>query len=511
VPSNFAPVVLGVAPVTLAQLSAIVRGAPLHFDEQVPARLQGSVALLERLLANGNPVYGVTTGFGASVDTEVEPARRVDLARNLVQFHGCGTGQLFDEVETRAILVARICSLLRGYSAVRPDVLHTLQRLLNTGVLPAIPCQGSVGASGDLTPLSYVAAVVMGEREVWLRGRVVPTAQAFAEVGLRAVPLWPKESLALMNGTSVMTGLAALATERALRACRWAARLTAVACEAVDGQPSHFEPRLFELKPHPGSAAFAAWVFGDLGAPSPKPEPLQDRYSLRCAPHVVGVALDEIRWHRPMLETELGSVNDNPILDPESGRALHGGHFYGGHICQWMDTLKACLANLADLLDRQLVLLCDPASNRGLPANLVGAEQRSAHHGFKAVQITASALVAEACKLAMPASVFSRSTENHNQDKVSLGTIAARDCLRMLDMCEQVLAIHTLATAQALGLRGAARGPGVRALVTSLRAHVAPHTGDRRMDRDIERVLALARTGELEIGDAPPVGEFGAA
>jgi histidine ammonia-lyase len=350
----------------------------------------------------------------------------------------------------------------------------------------------------------------MGEREVWLRGDLVATPEAFAECGMRPVVLQPKESLSLMNGTSVMTGLAALATERAWRACRWAARLTALCSEAVAGQPAHFEPRLFELKPHPGQAAFAAWVWSDLGASVTPSAPLQDRYSLRCAPHVVGVALDEIALHRAMLETELGSVNDNPILDPESGRALHGGHFYGGHVCQWMDTLKACLANIADLVDRQLVLLCDPVTNRGLPANLVAAEPRAAHHGFKAMQITASALVAEACKLAMPASVFSRSTENYNQDKVSLGTIAARDCQRMLDLCEHVLAIHTLAAVQAVELRAETLGPGAEALQRSVRAHVSAHRGDRRMDHDIARVVSLAREGTLAVGDVPPLGTLGA-
>lgn len=257
-PPDPAPVVVGAAPLTLPELSAIVRGAELRFDASVAGRLEQSVALLERLLAEGTEVYGVTTGFGSSVDTLVAGDHRRQLAHNLVRFHGCGTGRWFDERETRAILVARIASLVRGYSAVRFEVVEALAELLNRGVLPAIPSEGSVGASGDLTPLSYVAAVLLGEREVWVRGDVVSTREAFAAVGLEPVVLRPKESLALMNGTSVMTGLAALATERAWTACRWAARLTALACEALQGQPAHFEPRLFELKPHPGQAAFAA-------------------------------------------------------------------------------------------------------------------------------------------------------------------------------------------------------------------------------------------------------------
>jgi histidine ammonia-lyase len=182
---------------------------------------------------------------------------------------------------------------------------------------------------------------------------------------------------------------------------------------------------------------------------------------------------------------------------------LHGGHFYGGHICQLMDTMKACIANVADLLDRQLLLLCDPSSNRGLPANLVAADPAAPHHGFKAMQIGTSALVAEACKAAMPASVFSRSTENHNQDKVSLGTIAARDCLRVVELAERVAAVHALALAQAVDLRGESRGPGSERLWNVIRSEVPKNDGDRRMDKDIESVLRLYRQGALVAPELP--------
>jgi len=245
-----------------------------------------------------------------------------------------------------------------------------------------------------------------------------------------------------------MTGIACLAYRRAHRLARLASALSAVASDVLRGNPSHFDERIFALKPHPGQMACARWIREDLeyrgasspgpsspvGASSPAKPRIQDRYSIRCAPHVIGVLLDALAAFRPLIETEVNSVNDNPIVDAERDEILHGGNFYGGHVAFAMDGLKTAVANVADLLDRQMAQLCNPMTSNGLPADLVartGAE-RVAHHGFKAMQISASALTAEALKLTMPASVFSRSTESHNQDKVSMGSIAARDCQRVL-------------------------------------------------------------------------------
>mgnify|MGYP000075323383 CR=1 FL=1 len=216
----------------------------------------------------------------------------------------------------------------------------------------------------------------------------------------------------------------------------------------IDGQDIKFkQTRIFAAKPHPGQAAYARWVAEDLGSIGDHEGRIQDRYSIRCAPHVVGVLLDALPWMIAWTQTELNGANDNPLIDPDSGEALHGGNFYGGHACFVADALKNAVANLADLHDRQLALLCSSHTNNGLPENLVGRQgpDRAAHHGFKAMQISASALTAEALKLTMPASVFSRSTECHNQDKVSMGTIAARDAVRIVELTEQVLAIVLLA------------------------------------------------------------------
>jgi histidine ammonia-lyase len=363
-----------------------------------------------------------------------------------------------------------------------------------------------VGASGDLTPLSYVASVLIGQREILLDDGRVTTAELVSE-RFGPFQLFPKESLALMNGTSAMTGVACLAYQRAKRLARFAAALSAVASDVMLGQPTHFDDRLFALKPHPGQRACAAWIRGDLGpGRSVSPARLQDRYSIRCAPHVIGVLLDNLPHLKLTIETELNSSNDNPLIDLDTGEVLHGGNFYGGHICQAMDTLKACVANLADLLDRQLALLCSEGTSGGLPDNLV-LGGRPGQHGFKAMQISASALCAEAQKLTMPASVFSRSTENHNQDKVSMGTIAARDCQRVLDLVETVAAIHTLALCQAVDLRGRERSClRAQALHGTVRHFVPVNDADRRMDLDIALVLDAYRSERLPLGEAdfPP-------
>jgi histidine ammonia-lyase len=364
-----------------------------------------------------------------------------------------------------------------------------------------------VGASGDLTPLSYIAAVLIGEREVVVDGQVSPTGAALAKAGLKPIELRPKESLALMNGTSVMTGLACLAYDRARRLARWAASLTAMASDVTRGNRAHFDERLFLAKPHAGQLACAKWIAADIEYTRGTQHSgrLQDRYSIRCAPHVIGVLLDALPFIAGLLETEINSSNDNPLLDPDTGDVLHGGNFYGGHPCMAMDLLKTAVANVADLVDRQMALICNPHYNNGLPADLVArtGDDNVSHHGFKAMQITASALAAEALKLTMPASVFSRSTESHNQDKVSMGTIASRDALRVIELTETVLAVVQLALCQGVDLRGS-KGCHLRSreIHAFIRKTIPMIDDDRRQDVDVQKVLELYRFGKLPIGDA---------
>lgn len=496
-------------PVTLNEVLGFAHGslrAQLSDEAVYRARLEKSRSVLEALEANGTAIYGVTTGVGASSTVEIPSEIRSELPANLVRFHGCGTGAPLANDEAGAVVALRLIALARGYSGVRPELLDVLCTLLNARAFPIIPEEGSVGASGDLTPLSYLAALVMGEREALYSGRVTPAAEVLEAVGLEPFPLALKESLSLMNGTAVMTAIACLAWERALRLARLAAAVTAACVEVTHGKRGHFDPRIFLLKPHPGQIQAAAWIRDDLEW-SARPDiethaRLQDPYSIRCAPHVIGVLLETLASTRRTLETEIHGVDDNPLVDPESAEVLHGGNFYGGHVCHAMDSLKTCVASLADLLDRQLVLLCRPETSDGLPANLV-ASGRVTEHGFKAQQITASALTAEAQKLTMPAAAFSRSTESHNQDKVSMGTIAARDCRRVVELGETVASIGLLAVCQALDLReGGHQLRPLLALRDFVRKSVPRLEGDRRQDRDIARVLTLLRGDNLPLGPA---------
>jgi len=420
-------------------------------------RIDAGVKFLEKILKEEGHIYGVTTGYGDSVTFEVPTELIEELPMHLTRFHGCGLGDFFTPEQSRAILATRLTSLTRGYSGVSWNLLDLLVELLNRNILPVIPQEGSVGASGDLTPLSYIAGTLIGERDTYYKGEVVLAAKAFEEEGLSPIKLRPKEGLAIMNGTAVMTALACTAFKRSEYATKLMARITALSSLALKGNSNHFDDILFSVKPHPGQNRIAKWIQGDLNHHEhPRnSHRLQDRYSIRCAPHVIGVLADSLPWLRSMIENELNSANDNPIIDGIGEHILHGGHFYGGHIAMAMDSMKNCVANLADLADRQIATLVDIKMNNGLPPNLTASkgERRHINHGFKAIQIGCSAWTAEALKQTMPASVFSRSTECHNQDKVSMGTIAARDCLRILQLTEQVLAATLLAAVQGIRIR----------------------------------------------------------
>jgi len=454
------PLQIGAARLRIEDVVEVARGdrrVDVSTEPAYRARVEASVRFLNEMLDKGADVYGVNTGYGDNCTVSI-PAQLVkDLPVHLTRYHGCGLGAMLDREQTLAVLVARLNSLGQGYSAVRVELLQGLADLINHRILPRIPAEGSVGASGDLTPLSYIGAALIGEREVTYGDQVMAASEALAQAGLAPLTLAPKEGLAIMNGTAVMTGLACLAFDRAEYLSRLCCRLTALAGACIQSNRDHFHPRLFELKPHEGQAQAAAWIYADLGGAPQSEDPirLQDRYSIRCAPHIIGVVRDALTWIRRDLENELNSANDNPLFDGEQRLLLHGGHFYGGHVAFAMDGLKTAVANLADLMDRQLALLVDVRYNHGLPQNLSGAcgPRAAINHGLKAVQIGSSAWAAEALKLTMPASVFSRSTECHNQDKVSMGTIAARDCLRVLELTEQVAASLLLAVSQGLELR----------------------------------------------------------
>ena len=468
--------------------------------------MKASAEVVRREHEGGTEIYGVTTSVGASVDTRIAAEEAGRFSMNVVRMHGVGSGDLLGEVETAAVLVTRLASLAAGASGVRPEIADRLCALVERNVLPCVPERGSVGASGDLTPLSYVAAVIAGEREVRYAGEEVAAAEALAAQGLEPIELGPKEGLALMNGTAVSTALAILAWSRASRLVRIASRLTAAASLSIGGQPGHFDHRIHAAKPHPGQVRVAARIESDLaGCRSARPPlRLQDRYSIRCAPHVLGVLADALSLTRGMLETELNGVSDNPLIIDDD--ILHGGNFYGGHVAFVCDSLKNAVANVACLLDRQILLLCHPDENGGLPRDLVGVNSASAagQNGFKAMSIAASALAAEALKTSVPASAFSRSTELHNQDKVPMATLAARDLTSVVELTEQVAAIALLATSQALDLSGARLGPRLSAHHRAVRDAVPRLGEDRRMDLDQQAALALLRSSALDMMDGEP-------
>lgn len=473
------------------------------------AGIQKGADFLNRYLRRHGHAYGVTTGYGDSCNVKV-PRELIDvLPLHLTRFHGCGLGRCFNEEQTRAILAVRLASLKRGYSGVRPLLLEKIIELLNHNILPRIPEEGSVGASGDLTPLSYLAAVLIGEREVLFQGKFVPAKTALKKCKLSPLKLKPKEGLAIMNGTAVMTALACFAWKKAEYLTRLSSRCTALLVEVVQGNKNHFRKELFALKPFRGQAECALWIYRDIGDHKTKPvHQLQDRYSLRCAPHVIGVLRDALPWMKEQIEIEINSTNDNPVIDPIHEEILHGGHFYGGHIAFVMDSMKNAVANLADLQDRQMALMMDAHSNNGLPANLSGSKGKQAaiNHGFKAVQIAASAWAAEALKLTMPASVFSRSTECHNQDKVSMGTISARDCLRVIELTQQVCAATILACVQGIELRkqrGDLRDsqltPAVRKFCSEVRKFSSFVNEDRPLESDLRKMSELINQGHWDL------------
>lgn len=483
----------------------------LSNDTKFVQTIRNGRAALDRLKNLQEVVYGVTTGVGDSCTTTVSKENADQFALNLLRFHGCGLGQYLDIATCRAVLLVRLVSFKSGFSAVRYELLEFLTKMLQLGIVPRIPAEGSVGASGDLTPLSYIAAAIVGERDVYHNGQVSQSSAVFKKVGMSPLPLQAKEALAIMNGTSVMTAIACMAFQRAQRVVHLGATLCAMLVEALQINKGHFDLRIFAQKPHPGQYRIARQISEQIQYNEnyrlKDGQRIQATYAIRCAPHILGVLEDSLDWMRRFIETEINSVNDNPLIDPEIGDVLHGGNFYGGHIAFAMDSMKNAVANLADLFDRQMALLVNERKNNGLPPNLTGAHAslRSIHHGFKAVHIATSAFSAEAQKGAMPASVFSRSTESNNQDKVSLGTISARDCIRVLELTEQNLAALALATVQAIDLRQTSNEldlaqlhPKLVTFYHRIRKYSAFVEEDRALEHDLRKVIDALVAGELD-------------
>lgn len=503
-------------------------------QENEPVRLCGESGFLETLrksreflmnyIAKGFPTYGVTTGFGDSCANQISPEKAAALQRSLVAYHGIGVGGAFSREEGRAIVLCRLNSNVKGgHSAIRLELAERMQELLNKDVIPVIPQLGSVGASGDLTPLSYLAAVIMGERDVYYKGKVVPAAEAFAAEGIEPLPLAAKEGLALMNGTSVMTAVASLAWQKARRLADISDFLTAVTSEIVRGKEVPFRAKVSAIKNHPGQSESAAYIFsivkdskrvykyeefleamGSLDGKNyeKRGQKIQDRYSIRCAPQINGVFRDTLHVARGWIEQELNSANDNPLVDIESGSLFNTGNFYGGHICAACDYLRIALANVSDLSDKQAEVIIDGKFN-GLTENLIpytadDDAQAGLRFAFKAAQITISAIRAEIQHYCGAMSIHSSPTEALNQDKVSMGTISARKLSEQIDLAYLQLAVHLLAACQAVDLVGAEEfSPKTRQVHGEVRALSAFVTDDRPLDKDAAAVAGWLKTTEL--------------
>ncbi|MEU7649832.1 aromatic amino acid ammonia-lyase [Streptomyces huasconensis] len=510
-----------------AVAAAARRGGPDTRVTLTPAavkQMHASVDLKETLLAQEVPIYAVTTGFGDSCVRQIAPDKAHELQRNLVLYHLNGVGPTAVPAVTRATMLIRANALAKGVSAIRPQAVHTLLACLSRDILPLIPERGSVGASGDLVPLCYLAAALIGEGRVLHRGTERPALAALRDEGIEPLRLAPKEGIALINGTSFAAAYAILAAADARELAFVAELATAMTLEALHGNASALHPFVHDNKPHRGQVHSArairtllagsrlATSFDDILVRREKlagrgylqlNERIQDKYSVRCAPQIIGIVRDTLDWTESWLGTEINSATDNPLFDVDEAGLHLGGNFYAGHVGQSMDSLKTAVAGLANLLDRQLALVVDEKFNEGLPPNLVAPRspddpEAGLHHGFKGMQIAASAVTAEALKQTGPVSVFSRSTEAHNQDIVSMGTISARDARTVNGLVREVAAIHLLALAQALDLRGVEKAsPAVRAVYELIREHSAFVAHDRRLDHDIKAVIGLIETGAL--------------
>ncbi|MEN6432188.1 MAG: aromatic amino acid ammonia-lyase [Smithella sp.] len=504
-------VVINDGNVSFNDIVAVARyGVPVRIsnDSKFVRKMEKTQKFLMESMRKGIPVYGVTTGYGKSCGKRMPLDIAMKNGINIFTFHGCGTGEPIGIEETRAAMLCRIICLARGYSGVSIALLQQLADFLNNGITPIVPCEGSVGASGDLTPMSYIGACLMGEREVIYQGKKMTAARAMKKAGIKPYHYRPKEPLAMVNGTTTMTGIAVLDIERALRILSATIYATALSIHALKGNSDHYHPVISEAKPFPGQTFVAAQIMRLLKTTKVSArhleddslETLQDPYSLRCSPQVAGVLYDSLDWIKKWVEIEANSSNDNPIFNPATGEVLMGGNFYGGHIAFAMDGLKAALASVADMCDRQIMLLVSPNLNRGLPGDLVRKphNEKGLRHGFKAMSISSSALTAEALKLTMPAASFSRSTESHNQDKVSMGTISARDAERICTLTERVVAIHLLAAAQACDIRNNIEArPLLADIMRKIRSVSAPILEDREMDKDIKNICEVIKYSDF--------------
>jgi histidine ammonia-lyase len=487
---------------TLEDVERVARGAGsvrVELDDSARGRVRSARALVDRIVSEGRVVYGITTGFGALSEVVVPPDRLLELQANLIRSHAAGVGEPLDEIETRAIMLLRASVLALGHSGVREEVVELLLACLNASVHPVIPGRGSVGASGDLAPLSHLALVLLGEGEAWLDGERLDGGVALERSGLRPLVLQAKEGLALNNGTQVHTGIGVLALLRAERALETLEVAGAMSLEGLRGTPDAFDALIQRVRPQRGqqvSAARLRTLLADseireshrTGDPR-----VQDAYSLRCMPQVHGAARQAFGFVREVLETEANSATDNPLIFAAEERVISGGNFHGQPVAQALDLLAMACADLGSIAERRIARLVDPALS-GLPAFLT--TDPGVNSGLMMAQIVAASLVTDLRLCAHPASVDSVPTDANKEDHVSMGVAAARTAREAAHLLETVAALELLTAAQALEfLKPLRPGRGVAAAYDTVRAAVPALAGDRVLAGDIAALEKLVRDG----------------
>ena len=477
--------------------------AKLELDPACLARVAASRERFLALMENEVPIYGVTTGFGASVTKPIARSQSEKLQRNLISYLTCGTGPKLPREAVRAAMLFRLSSLTRGYSGVSVELVERLKVFLERGWIPVVPREGSLGASGDLIPLAYIAQALQGKGEVETASGTESVEKLLEKHKEQPYALKAKEGLALVNGTSAMCGLAFMNYQHCERLLSLATLATAWTCIALQGRTEAFGELVnAQAKKFSGQKEVAARITALLRSEKYRPvlgaNPIQDKYSLRCAPQVLGPVLESLELAQGWLETEINGVSDNPLVS-EEGELAMGGNFYGGYLAHGMDYMKICLGHVADLADRQLMTLMCEGTNRGLPANLANwkeaDEENFLHHGLKGLNQSVSAITSEILAKSIPNSIFSRSSESHNQDKVSLGMSAGVQLSEMIPQLYNVLSMHLICLAQALDLRGVElAGEESRAMYLAVRKHCPFVEQDQPLDRAITSLSAALRT-----------------
>jgi histidine ammonia-lyase len=487
--------------VGLAELREAWRGPlTVSIGDEARTCVSESNELIGEFLAKGEEVYGVTTGFGQLANVHIGNDKLVQLQENLVRSHAMGVGESLDDDTVRLVMLMKVIALAEGFSGVRLELIEALCDLINHRIYPRIPSQGSVGASGDLAPLAHMAGVLIGFGEARVNGTIVPAELALREAGLKPIVLAPKEGLALLNGTQVSTALTLAAIFRTEHVLAAALAAGALSSDAIKGSDTPFDKRIQSVRGHGGQIAVAGVLRelmrdSEIRASHVKCDHVQDPYSIRCQPQVVGACLDVLRHVCTVIETEANAVTDNPLVFADSGAVLSGGNFHAEPVALAADYLALAIAEIGSLSERRTALLIDSHLS-GLPAFLV--KEGGLNSGFMITQVTAAALVSENKALAHPSSVDSIPTSANQEDHVSMATYAARRLHQMLDNAANIVAIELLAAAQGVEFHHPQKSsPVLEKVLASLREVSPTYTEDRALAADVTRVATMIDTGRF--------------